>query len=157
MKRILVMSDTHGHKLMMSAALAKCGEWDMVIHLGDYSQDAVALKTMTDKPVWAVRGNCDLTRDMPEELGLVAEGVSIALAHGHRHGVKHSLLRLGLYGLQEDAKLVLFGHTHVPTEEFYEGIVLYNPGSLGEPRGGRPTFGVVTVEIDTFRIKTYAL
>lgn len=157
MKKILVMSDTHGRKALMAGALARCGDADMCVHLGDYSQDALALRGMTNKPVWAVRGNCDLTHDVPEELGIIVEDVTIALVHGHRHGVKHSLLRLGLYALEKDAKLVLFGHTHMPNEEFYEGAILYNPGSLGEPRGGKPTYGVVTVDGGAFRIKTYTL
>jgi putative phosphoesterase len=112
---------------------------------------------MSGKPVWAVRGNCDLTKDVPEALTLVVEGATILLVHGHRQGVKHSLLRLGLYALEEEANLVLFGHTHVPVEELYEGATLYNPGSLGEPRGGKPTFGIVTVDAGVFRIKTYTL
>ena len=157
MKRILVMSDTHGQKAMISAAVARAGEVDMCIHLGDYTQDVKALRKLAGKPVWAVRGNCDLTKDMPEELCIIAEGLTVLLVHGHRYGVKHSLLRLGLHGLEEDANLVLFGHTHVPVEEFYEGVMLYNPGSLGEPRGKKPSFGIVTADAGVFRIKTYIL
>lgn len=157
MKRILVMSDTHGQKIMISAALARAGEVDMCIHLGDYSQDAGILREMSGKPVWAVRGNCDLAKDVPEERTLIVEGLTILLVHGHRQGVKHSLLRLGLYALEEEANLVLFGHTHVPLEELYEGVTLYNPGSLGEPRGRKATFGIITADVGTFRVKTYTL
>ncbi len=154
MKRILVMSDTHGRRAAIAAALARCKDADCIIHLGDYAQDVAYVRELTDKPVYGVRGNCDLSAGAPAELELILDGVRIAAVHGHQQGVKTSLLRLGLYALEKQAALVLFGHTHVPTEQFYEGVTLYNPGSLGEPRGRKATFGVITTDAGGFRIKT---
>lgn len=157
MKKILVMSDTHGNKAAIAAAVARCSDADMVVHLGDNSQDAVYVRTLTNKPVYAVRGNCDFSQEAPLEVLLTVEGVWIAAVHGHQQGVKSSLLRLGLYALEKEAQLVLYGHTHVPDEQFYAGAVLYNPGSLGEPRGRKATFGVVTVDAGVFRAKTHTI
>jgi len=155
MKKLLVMSDTHGRKAAIAATLARCNDADCVIHLGDYSQDAAYVRELTNKPVYVVRGNCDFSSEAPAELELTLEDVRIVAVHGHQQGVKMSLLRLGLFALEREAQLVLFGHTHMPTEQFYAGATLYNPGSLGEPRGNKPTFGVVTVDSGTFRIRTH--
>ena len=157
MKRILVMSDTHGRRAAIAAALARSKDADCIIHLGDNSQDTAYVRELTDKPVYGVRGNCDLSAGAPSELELTFEGVRIVAVHGHQQGVKVSLLRLGLYALEKEASIMLFGHTHVPTEQFYESVTLYNPGSLGEPRGRKPTFGVITVDAGAFRIKTQTL
>lgn len=155
MKKLLVMSDTHGRKAAIASAVSLCSDVDCIIHLGDYSQDAAYVRELTNKPVYAVRGNCDFSAEAPAELELTLEGVRIAAVHGHQQGVKMSLLRLGLFALEKEAQLLLFGHTHMPTEQFYAGATLYNPGSLGEPRGSKPTFGVVTVDSGTFRIRTH--
>ena len=157
MKRILVMSVTHGRKDAIAAAMTLCKDADCVIHLGDYSQDAAYVRQQTSKPVYAVRGNCDFSTEAPPELELQFEGVRIVAVHGHQQGVKQSLLRLGLYAMEKEARLVLFGHTHIPTEQFYADAILYNPGSLGEPRGRKSTFGVIKLDAGAFRIKTYTI
>jgi hypothetical protein len=157
MKKILVMSDTHGHRAAITAALARCSGADCVIHLGDHSRDAEIVRALTDKPVYSVHGNCDFSSEAPEEIELIVEGVRLCAVHGHKQGVKTSLLRLGLFALEKEANIVLFGHTHVPTEQFYAGATLYNPGSLGEPRGVKPTFGVITADAGAYRIRTYKL
>ena len=157
MKKILVMSDTHGRKAAIAAAIARCGAADCIIHLGDNSRDAAFVRSLTDKPVYAVRGNCDFSSEAPEEFELTIEGVHIVAVHGHQQGVKLSLLRLGLFALEKEADILLFGHTHLPTEQFYAGATLYNPGSLGEPRGSKSTFGVITADAGAFRIKTHVI
>ena len=157
MKKILVMSDTHGRKAAIAAAIARCRDADCIIHLGDNSQDAACVRPLTDKPVYAVRGNCDFSLEAPAAQELTFEGVRIVAVHGHQQGVKQSLLRLELLALEKDAHIMLFGHTHVPTEQFYAGATLYNPGSLGEPRGRKATYGVITVDAGTFRIKTHTI
>ena len=47
MKTILVMSDTHGRKATIAAALSHCGDVDCVIHLGDNVQDAEYARGLT--------------------------------------------------------------------------------------------------------------
>ena len=45
------------------------------------------------------------------------------------------------------ADIALFGHTHIPHEEYdpESGIYLFNPGSIGEPRAGRPSYGILSL------------
>ncbi len=157
MTQILVISDTHGRREAIAAAMALCKDVDCVIHLGDNSQDATYVRQHTDKPVYAVRGNCDFSVEAPAEIELQFEGVRIVAVHGHQQSVKQSLLRLGLFALEKEANIVLYGHTHVPAEQFHAGATLYNPGSLGEPRGRKATFGIITIDAGAFRIKTQAI
>jgi len=157
MKTALVMADTHGHKARIALALQRFSDVDMIFHLGDYSRDAELVRTMTHKPVFSVRGNCDISSTAEAELLLTFEGVRVLLVHGHRQNVKSSLLNLGLYALELEANIALFGHTHMPTEQYYQNVLLYNPGSLGEPRNGRPSAGLLTLDQGTFRTTTVRL
>lgn len=150
--KILVMSDTHGHKTNIARALQKFHDVDCIIHLGDYVRDAEYIKKLIDKKVYSVKGNCDISDIAKQEIMLTVEGKRILALHGHQLRVKDTLLPLGLYAMQKGADLVLFGHTHIPVEELYENVLLYNPGSLGEPRGGKPSVGIVIIENAEIRI-----
>ncbi len=155
MKKILVMSDTHGNKSSMERAVAKFCDADCIIHLGDYAHDAEFIKTLTKTKVYSVKGNCDISSSSKSELLISMEGKKVLALHGHRQGVKYSLLRLSLYARQKGVDIALFGHTHIPTERLYQGVYLYNPGSLGEPRGRKATVGIVTINNKNIKISTY--
>lgn len=157
MKTALVMADTHGHKARIAMALRRFADVDMILHLGDYSRDAEVIRRMTKLPVYAVRGNCDLASTEEAERLLTVEGVRVLMTHGHRQNVKSSLLSLGLYAQEQEANVALFGHTHVPSEEFFGSVLLYNPGSLGEPRVPGPTVGLLTLDQGVFRTRTVRL
>ncbi|MBQ9942292.1 MAG: metallophosphoesterase [Christensenellaceae bacterium] len=145
-KKILVISDTHRHREAWQAALARAGSVDMVFHLGDHVSDAVAMAdALAGKAkVVAVRGNCDFSGDAAEEEVVVC-GHRFWLTHGHNYGVKYSLQRLCYAAEEKQVDAVLFGHTHVPTLEYYGGILVLNPGSVGEPRGRKATFALLEV------------
>ncbi len=157
MKKLLVISDTHGIKIKMKAVIRRFTEVDMIIHLGDYSRDADYIRTLTHMPVYNVRGNCDLGSDAEAESLLFLEGVKILMVHGHKQSVKSSLLGLSLYAREKEANVALFGHTHIPTEQYHQNVLLYNPGSLGEPRGLPSTVGLITVDQGAVRISTIKL
>ncbi|MGI5849803.1 MAG: metallophosphoesterase [Christensenellales bacterium] len=157
MKKILVMSDTHGNKGNIAKALAKFGDVDYIIHLGDYVRDAEYIKKLTAIKVFAVKGNCDISTTAKTEITINVEDKKILAVHGHQQSVKMSILRLGLYGLEKGADIVLFGHTHETTEHFFENIMLYNPGSLGEPRGRKPSVGIIKIDNGAFKISTCKL
>ena len=97
------------------------------------------------------------------------EGKTLALFHG---SPRDPLLEYVFPGMTEAvgrglvnmaaAEIVLLGHTHVPMVYRFNGKVLANPGSVGQPRDGDPrasyalltmtrsevTFGVQRVEYD---------
>ena len=130
--KILVFSDSHGVLNEMCAAI-DAEEPDYVIHLGDHIRDAEALMRFYPQlPVRYVRGNCDLTDYTALEMAVVMYGnVRIMMCHGHRYGVKNSLLRLTMAAKEQAADVVLFGHTHCPYCEEYDNLWLVNPGAAG--------------------------
>lgn len=102
-----------------------------------------------------VRGNCDAEVDqMVLEFPIMAD--YCVLPVGHRlvyatHGHVHN--RNNLPPLAP-GDILLHGHTHVPTwEEFGEGNLCLNPGSLSLPKEGS-AHGYMTLEGTTFRWKT---
>ncbi len=84
----------------------------------------------------AVRGNCDAEVDqmmlrfpIMAEYAVFAEGGVTAFAcHGHR--------REEVIPLVQEGGVLLSGHTHVPEWTKREGKWLFNPGSVGIPKGG---------------------
>lgn len=138
MSRFLVFSDVHGDKLSLLKLKQIANECDGVIFAGDgYS----ALKDFTDKPVFAVGGNCDLSG--APEIVTEIEGAKILLTHGHRYGVKSSLLSLTLRARELECTVAIFGHTHQPFCSIENGVFMLNPGaSSGHVR----TYAILTVE-----------
>lgn len=152
MSKLLVVSDTHGHVYALRQAIKQAGDFDGFIHLGDNVSDVKAVLPLLEQrkvPIYQVRGNCDFSgAENYREFHL--NGQRIALCHGHNQRVKYSLMSIGLLAEERDAEAVLFGHTHIPCVEYsHTGRLLFNPGSLGEPRMARnPTFGMLIVTKD---------
>ena len=72
---------------------------------------------------------------------LILDDHRVLIAHGHTMGVKTGLLRAQYRALEQNADLLLFGHTHVPLVDAASRPMMMNPGSIGDPR--RPTYGVL--------------
>lgn len=153
MKKILVMSDSHGNERNILRACSRFSEVDCVIHLGDFIKDTQFIAK--NKKVYAVKGNCDFYSKGKTERVITIGGKKILMLHGHKQRVKTGLLALGLYAREKDADIALFGHTHIPTEQMYEGVLLYNPGSLAGH--SQPTIGIITIDGDRVKIKTYSI
>ncbi len=157
---VLILSDTHKNKDRLKKVLELHRDADAVIHLGDGYSDFSGID-LGNIPLFRVRGNCDEESDLfgtlsDEEL-IELGGKKILMVHGHRHGVKFGLAKAATYAVSKDADILLYGHTHVPREVYLgEGeragvkllqkpLWIFNPGSLGSPREGMPSFGVLTV------------
>lgn len=153
MKKILVMSDSHGEQKNVLRALNIFSDVDCVIHLGDYVKDTEAIKKK--KRVYSIRGNGDFYSKRPSERIITIGGKKILMLHGHKQRVKSSLLNLGLYAKEKGVDIALFGHTHIPAEQMFEGVILYNPGSLS--RFGSPTVGIITIDEGKVKIETHAI
>ena len=114
---------------------------DGVLHLGDCVRDAEALAHL-GLPLWNVPGNCDYRPDLPDILTPEFEGVRLFMTHGHLHSVKMQYMRILYAGLEAEANVVLFGHTHRPECFFERGMWVMNPGACGY--GG--TYGVLSIQ-----------
>jgi putative phosphoesterase len=135
--KIGVVSDTHGKSVLLHRALEKLGKMDVLIHLGDHCSDAADLEQSLNFPVVYVKGNCDFYANVPDALNLTFGGKKFYIVHGHQFQVNYSLDRLIYKGLEVDADVVLYGHTHIP-QVYYEGnLLVLNPGSTACPRSGK--------------------
>ena len=70
------------------------------------------------------------------------------MTHGHYYYVHSGNEQLKSAGRRNKADIVLFGHTHRPTLEIDEDIIVANPGSLTYPRQEkrRPSYMVMYLE-----------
>ena len=145
---ILVLSDTHGVFFPVRKALLQAGKVDYIFHLGDYAGDTVFIKKITDAKVAGVRGNCDFNSAEKKEKLIVINQKKIFLTHGHKYGVKYSLQRLRIRASEIGADVCLYGHTHIGAIDFMDSIFFMNPGSISEPRGNKPTYGILELADD---------
>jgi putative phosphoesterase len=150
MKRLLVLSDTHGKTTAIDLALMKAGAFDAAVHLGDHVRDALYMRDL-GKVVYCVKGNCDPNDEADAEMILHMGGLKILITHGHKYGVKFGRDKLVYRALELEANAVFYGHTHVPYNAYSDGILLLNPGSAAEPRLQRPTFAIAEIESGTIR------
>ncbi len=153
--KCLCFSDSHGDKNSMYAAILRHPDAEVVFFLGDGLSDAESLAMGDEKRMWiAVRGNCDFysefsgnTAKRVEEITL--NGKKIVLTHGDLYGVKSSLAELKALARERSADIVLFGHTHIPCEEYVSvddrAVWLFNPGSVGTVYGRGATYGTVII------------
>lgn len=150
--RIALISDTHGDLSGIPAIQAELGTVDALLHAGDHFADAPRIARLLNLPpeaCHAVLGNCDAGSPGPEQLQLELGGVRILLVHGHRHGVKNGLLRITYAGAEAGARVVVFGHSHVPVIQEAGNLLLVNPGSLTQPRwDGPPSAALLTINED---------
>ena len=154
--KIVVLSDTHGNYPAALRAVELTEEVDIVIHLGDFCDDALPLQTALSCTVIRVPGNCDPHARLPHELCIRLGDVLFLLCHGDAHGVKGGLSRLAAHASRLGVKVVLFGHTHAPLTWRHDGILFVNPGTLqkGNPS---PTFALVTLENGTAAARIISL
>ena len=150
MEKLLILSDIHGNVRRAAAVVAAHADCTACLFLGDGVRHIEYLRSLAPHmALVAVRGNCDtfLDGDYLDETVFAVEGHSLFLCHGHRFGVKGGTGALLAAARRAGADIALFGHTHIPHEEYdpESGIYLFNPGSIGEPRAGRPSYGILSL------------
>ena len=144
--KILVFSDSHGAAGRLLKAAEAHPDADMFIFLGDGLRDAEMLfERYPKKAAVAVNGNCDMFSSVGstylDEQTVDLGDIRIFCCHGHKYGVKSTLMRLYLRALEKEVGLALFGHTHEPIETVHEGVRLFNPGSVMQG-----SYGVIYIE-----------
>ena len=144
--RIVAVSDTHGSTYRLQEVLTQQPKADLFIHLGDGAGDVDRVSAVNPpRPFLRVSGNCDFGAEFPAQGETVAEGRRIFYTHGHLYFVKSGMSRLIDEAVGRGADILLFGHTHVPVAEYVNGLYIMNPGSLGHPDRGNPTYGVIDI------------
>lgn len=144
--RIGVVADSHGNLYSLDKTLSLMGALDMIIHLGDYYKDIIKINQKYNKQIEYVTGNNDYSGVPVNEKIITAAGKRIFMTHGHKYGVYYDLSRLNFKAQEENADVVLYGHTHMQNREDYNGIVFLNPGSTSLPRDNNPGGLVLNIE-----------
>lgn len=144
--RIAVISDTHRRLKYIEASKKLFEDCDVLIHLGDNTDDIEELTRNFTGKVYGVRGNCDFNIEYPKERLLDFEGIKIYFTHGDLYQVKYSLTNIFYKGKEVGADIVLFGHSHVHGIEKYDDIILMNPGSVSLPRSNGRFVGIIDVK-----------
>lgn len=158
---LIVISDSHGRVDKIEAAVTLNKNASGILFLGDGLRDLDRAE-LFGIPVISVRGNCDFLgfsslSSAPEEQTVRFGEYNIMMMHGHSRYVKSGDSRAAAHAAQAGADLLLYGHTHerrdvyIPPEEEIGGVTLtkplriFNPGSIGAPRDGRYSFGIITI------------
>lgn len=146
--KILIVSDTHGRERNLEIVLEKVGNIDRLIHLGDVEGSEEYIRTLTDAPVDMVAGNNDYYTELPNEMIIMLGDYRVMITHGHYYYVSRGEERLMEAALENEADIVMFGHTHRPCLYREDNLTVLNPGSLSLPRqeGGEPSY--ILMEID---------
>lgn len=147
--RALIISDTHRNLSNVYKVINSISNMiDCVIHCGDVVDDADALRAgYSNLKIYNVRGNCDYGSTVPDEDIFVIDGKRFFVTHGDLYGVNWGIDRICYRAAEVEADVCLYGHTHIPLVENYNGIVIMNPGSLSSPRGNSTySYGIVKIE-----------
>jgi uncharacterized protein len=138
MMRIVVLSDTHAPRRWKScppAVAAQLREADLILHAGDVCTAEVLDELAQYAPVTAVAGNNDgpdvTAWGAAETAELAPEGLPIAMIHdsGAAAG-RLPRMRARFPG----ARLVVFGHSHIPLDAADDTLRIFNPGSPTDRR-----------------------
>lgn len=156
--KLVIISDTHGRRARIDSVLSRNPLYDALLFLGDGARD---IDTELIGGFAGVCGNCDSCfvsgNVLPEERILCFDGVKILMTHGHKYSVKFGTEKLEEYAAACGVDVVLFGHTHTPLEKYIPAgsrigtavtenpMYVFNPGSLGAPNSGSPSFGVMEI------------
>ncbi len=143
----------------------------LILHAGDLVEDKVLLDLQAIAPVEAVAGNMDSSffqRKLGEKkivtVTVADVVVNIGLVHG-RGRMEDAPQRAYREFLKTEAgagdlKLdgIVFGHTHYSVMDYYNGVLLINPGSPVEPRMGSSfSYARLWVENNTLQCKIIPL
>ena len=148
MKKVIVISDTHGSVKSVEKLMPLIAENDYVIHLGDGAADLRQVWEEYPDKIYQCRGNCDYASPTPDEGEIEVEYVKIFYCHGDRYGVKGGLTNLAYEAKKRGCDIALYGHTHTALITEIDGVTLINPGSLKRPVGEGGSYCYLVVNKD---------
>jgi len=130
-RRIGLISDTHG--LLRPEAIAALGGSELILHAGDVGKAEILDELRKIAPVIAIRGNVDTASwcsSLKETELVQTEAANFYLIH--------NIADLDLNPSAAGIHIVLFGHSHQPTQYKKDGVLYVNPGSAGPRRFNLP-------------------
>ena len=149
--KVVVLADTHTKGFTRALPM---GAWpyvetaDHILHAGDVADPALLDELKAFVRVTVVLGNVDShdIRDWgaSEATEIDLGGIRIGMVHDS--GLSNGR-RERMHARFPDARVVVFGHSHMPVNEDAEGLLLFNPGSPTWPRKAPfPSMGILWIE-----------
>ena len=145
---VVVLADTHIRrraKGLPGGLTLHLESADLILHAGDLLVEDVLYELEAYAPVRAVRGNVDgWDVRLPETLEFEVGDVPVAMVHdsGPKKGRRERMKKWF-----PGARVVVFGHSHMPLLEDEDGLMLLNPGSPTQRRRApEHTFALLRVE-----------
>ena len=134
MKKILLISDTHGH--IDNQILKYIAQADEVWHAGDIGDLKVTDTIKSYKPLRAVYGNIDNEKarlEFPENNRFICEKVDVLITHIGGYPGKYDR-RIKDELLRNPPKLFICGHSHILKVMWDKKLNLLhmNPGAVGK-------------------------
>ena len=149
--KIAVIADTHTmgmSRTMPFSVWPHLETADHILHAGDVCDPALLEELAALAPLTVVMGNCDGwdVRDWgaPEETEVEIGGLRIGMLHD-------SGPKIGRWERMRkqfpEARVVVFGHSHLPWNEDRSGLLVFNPGSpTWKRRAPFPSMGLLWIE-----------
>ena len=160
--RIVALSDTHipdFAKALPKLLFPHLRRADLIVHAGDVTSARVLEELSAYAPVHVALGNNDGTDvaawGAEQVVELQLQGKAIAMLHdsGRTDGRARRLRRRF-----PNADLVVFGHSHIPMNDEFDGLRLFNPGSpTWKRRQPVPTIGLIDLNPDSLRTRIVEL
>lgn len=151
MKNLLIVSDSHHNHRILADLVKKYPDMDYYLHLGDSElyQDEIM-------PFIAVKGNNDFDVTLPSLKVLTIESLRLLMVHGHYYCLFGNKDALIAKAKEKNCGVVLYGHTHVPSDETTRGVRMINPGSLSYNRdGSSPSYVIARIEGEKIEVDFY--
>ncbi|HXS63146.1 MAG TPA: metallophosphoesterase family protein [Streptosporangiaceae bacterium] len=136
--KVVVLADTHAPRRWRNCppvVAEYLRRADLIMHAGDVCTATVLDELAAYAPVRVVRGNND-GQDVadwgaPDTLEIDIAGLPVAMVHdsGQATG-RMARMRRRFPG----ARLVVFGHSHIPLDQAGDGLRIFNPGSPTDRR-----------------------
>ena len=149
--KVAVLADTH---TLGASRPVPPGAWpylenaDHILHAGDVCDPVLLDELSSLAPLTVVMGNCDPPAvrawGAGDEATIDLGGVPVAMVHdsGPTRG-----RRPRLRNRFPDARVIVFGHSHLPVNEDSDGLLLFNPGSpTWKRRAPYPSMGMLWIE-----------
>lgn len=152
--KVAVLADTHTRGMTRTlpfSAWPFLESADHILHAGDVVDPSLLDELKALAPVTVVMGNCDAldVRDWgaADETTIELGGVEIGMVHDS--GLSPGR-RQRMQELFPSARVVVFGHSHMPVNEDDDGLLLFNPGSpTWKRKAPFPSMGLLCIENGT--------
>lgn len=139
--KILLVSDSHGHNEILKNLVRQYPNMNFYFHAGDSQSSPYEIA-----PFISVKGNCDYDEDFMDH-------IKINTPYGNLYMTHKPLINPNIIK-ENDIKILINGHTHVPQIKKVEDLYILNPGSVVYPRlDNSPSYMIIDIEKDKIDAK----